>query len=171
MPSIRSIEIRQVGPEHVDALGRFFETLRAHNLDNHFHPHPLTLEAARERGAYRGKDLYFILLEVTEVAGYAMLRGWDEGYEIPSVGIAVHPIYRGLGIGKLLLGFLHLAAIRRGAEKTRLTVHLENHAALSFYRSYGYTFAPSKNDRSILVGHLSLRIFREAKVNTIGRGA
>ena len=64
-------------------------------MDKFFHPHPFTTEAARERAAYTGKDLYYVVIEGDEILGYGMLRGWDEGYEVPSLGIVIHPAHRG----------------------------------------------------------------------------
>jgi len=54
---------------------------------------------------------------VTEWWHTEMLRGWDEGYETPSLGIAVHPDARGLGLARTFMGFLHAAASFQGAAR------------------------------------------------------
>src|SRR5712691_6841309 len=77
------------------------------------------------------RDLYFLLLEEQRALGYGMLRGWDEGYAIPSLGVVIHPEAQGHGLGRLMMEFLRIAAIRRGAEKIRLRVALANKPALS----------------------------------------
>src|SRR5262249_51471092 len=124
-------------------------------VEKFFHPHPFTVEAARERAFYSGNDQYFVLLEGGEVQGYGMLRGWDEGYEIPSVGIVIHPDVEGQGFGRLLMDFLRVAAVRSGAKKILVRVHSENRVAVDLYRSLGYEFA-SQKDASSLVGFLDV---------------
>jgi ribosomal protein S18 acetylase RimI-like enzyme len=84
-----------------------------------------------------------------------MLRGWDEGYAIPSLGVVIRPEAKDHGVGRLMMEFLRIAAIRRGAEKIRLRVALANEPALSLYRSLGYDLRPDEDER-FLVGFLSL---------------
>jgi ribosomal-protein-alanine N-acetyltransferase len=149
------LEICPVAFSHVDALTRFFALLTKRGVDKVFHPHPFTVEAARERASYKGNDLYFVVLELGEVLGYGMLRGWDEGYQVPSLGIAIHPDFQGQGLGRLLMQFLCVMAARRGAEKIRLRVSEKNYAAVKLYRSLGFEFAPQEDGRD-LIGFLAL---------------
>jgi [ribosomal protein S18]-alanine N-acetyltransferase len=149
------IEICRVTSSHADALARFFELLTDRGIDKFFHPHPLTDEVARERAYYTGKDSYFAILASEEVLGYGMLRGWDDGYQIPSLGIVIHPDCQGQGLGRLLMSFLQVVAIRNGAKKIRLRVSVENHAAIRLYRALGYEFV-SQKDGENLVGFLAL---------------
>ncbi len=76
------------------------------------------------------------------MAGYGMLRGWDEGYEIPSLGIAILPGYQRKGLGRLLMTHLHEVARQRGAKRIRLKVYARNAAAVSLYSSLGYKLEP-----------------------------
>lgn len=148
------IEIRSLGPEWVEALAEFFRALGEAGDSKHFHPHPLTaLEAAR-RCRYRGNDVYHILVEDGRVLGYGMLRGWDEGYTVPSLGIAIHPAERGKGLAMAFMHFLHAAARRKGANKVRLKVHSDNAAAVGLYQGLGYAF--HGRERGQLVGILDL---------------
>jgi [ribosomal protein S18]-alanine N-acetyltransferase len=149
------MEIRVVGPTHADALARFFQKVKARGLEKHFHPHPLTNEAARQRAAYGGSDAYFVLIEKDEVLGYAMLRGWDEGFQIPSLGIAIHPDFQSLGLGRLMMDFLRVVAVQRGAKKIRLRVCPDNQRAVKLYHSLGYQMTP-ESDGPYLLGYLDL---------------
>ena len=148
-------EIRTLAPEHADALARFFEVLKADGANKFFLPHPLTAEAAREKANYDGKDLFVLLFKKNDVLGYGMLRGWDEGYDIPSLGIAIHPEEQSRGLGRLMMKFLATAASERGAKKIRLRVHRENKPAISLYRALGYHLV-SDDDGQYLVGYLKL---------------
>jgi [ribosomal protein S18]-alanine N-acetyltransferase len=84
-----------------------------------------------------------------------MLRGWDEGYDVPSLGIAVHPESRGQGLGELLMHFLHCAARRKGAREIMLKVYKENTAAYQLYLRLGYRF-DGEEQKGQLVGRLAL---------------
>jgi ribosomal protein S18 acetylase RimI-like enzyme len=144
------MEVHALCPAHADALARFFEVLKAHGIDKTFHPHPFTAEAARDRANYAGQDLYFVLLKGSDVMGYAMLRGWDEGYEVPSLGIALHPDAQGQGLGRLLMEFLHVASLQRGAKTIRLRVYRDNKSAITLYRSLGYKLTQDRDCRYLL---------------------
>lgn len=148
------LEIVRLAPTLSSALVAFFERLCEAGEEGFFHPHPLTREEAERLCGLSGRDTYYVMVCNEEVLAYGMLRGWDEGYDIPSLGIAVLPTLRGLGLGRLMMRFLHAAARRRGAEWVRLTVCPDNTAATGLYESLGYEF--DKSNRSNWVGKLQL---------------
>jgi ribosomal protein S18 acetylase RimI-like enzyme len=150
-----TIEISAVTLCHATALAEFFETVHEDGSDNFFHPHAMTREAASERAAYVGEDLYFVMTRGSKILGYGMLRGWDQGDQIPSVGIIIHPDFRGKGLGKLLMNFLHVSAALRGAKEVLLHVDQRNEVATKLYRSLGYKLTRERNHAE-LVGRLSL---------------
>ncbi|MFN8515656.1 MAG: GNAT family N-acetyltransferase [Chloroflexia bacterium] len=103
---------------------------------------------------YAGADLYYVLIAGDTILGYGMLRGWDAGYEVPSLGIAIHPQYRGSGLGKLLMQFLHCAARWKGATQIRLKVYPDNPRAIKLYQQLGYAFGKMEHEQ--LVGIATL---------------
>ena len=121
-----------------------------------FHPHPLDAPTARRIAHYAGQDLYYGTVYGKQLVGYGMLRGWDEGYAVPSLGVAVHPQARGAGVGKLLMHFLHAAARCRGATQVRLKVHRENEVALAMYQRLGYVFEAEAAPDGQVVGMIAL---------------
>lgn len=149
---LQMVEVRTFGPHLVGALEVFFAALKDAGDERQFHPHPLNRAEAERRVRYTGADLYYVLMDEDRVIGYGMLRGWDEGYEIPSLGIAVHPAERGKGLSRFIMLFLHAAAKRRGAKKVRLTVLPDNEPALRLYRELGYAFRDMGDGR--LEGHV-----------------
>lgn len=122
-------------------LGRFFDMIRQNGDDEYFHPHPFDLETAKRFCRYKGKDLYFIQKFDGEISGYGMLRGWEEGYKIPSLGILIHPGLRGKGLGEKFMGFLHEQARKKGADRVMLKVYPDNKKAVSLYEKMGYVFS------------------------------
>ena len=152
--NLSALELRIVDETLEQPLAELFRALKRAGDDKDFHPHPLSDEEAKRRAHYSGKDLYYVLVEGNKVLGYGMLRGWHEGYEVPSLGIAIHPSVRGMGLGKLFMQFLHAAAQRRGASKVRLKVYPDNTTAVTLYRGLGYTFQAEEAGQ--LVGFIDL---------------
>lgn len=138
--SSTALEIRRIDHSLERPLADFFRRLMQAGDDQNFHPHPFDDEMAQRLAYYAGKDLYYSVVDGDRVLGYGMLRGWDAGYDMPSLGIAILPEARGTGLGKLLMHFLHAAARRRGATRVRLKVHADNTVAFRLYQELGYVF-------------------------------
>jgi len=134
------LELRRVGPELERGLARFFAAMVAEGADRWFHPHPFTAEHASYLAGYHGRDLYYVAVHGDEVLAYGLLRGWDEGYSVPSLGIGVLTRARGTGLARMFMQFLHTAARFHGAPRVRLKVYPENVAAKRLYESLGYRF-------------------------------
>ncbi len=147
-------EILIIARSHQTALASFFQDLVRSGDEKYFHPHPLTCAEARARACYQGRDLYYGVLDKNIVVGYGLLRGWDEGYEIPSLGLAIHASARGKGLGQTLMHFLHAAARLRGCTQVRLTVSQDNIPALTLYKDLGYSLKDLKPGH--LVGTINL---------------
>jgi [ribosomal protein S18]-alanine N-acetyltransferase len=152
---IDQLEFRRPFPALESPLAAFFRHLHEGGEDRRFHPHPFTDEAARERCVYSGRDVYVAAWDGARVLGYGMLRGWDEGYAIPSLGIAVHAEARGIGLGRAVMLYLHAEARRREAPRIRLKVYPDNRNAVSLYRSLGYEYLPEL-EKGQLVGYKDL---------------
>jgi [ribosomal protein S18]-alanine N-acetyltransferase len=140
-----AIEFRRLDVDLEPALTEFLLALVDAGDTVHFQPHPFTAEYVATLARHTGDDLYFVLTEANRILAYGMLRGWDEGFSIPSLGIAVHPAARGSGLGRLMMRFLHAAAKRRSCSSVRLRVAVENRAAATLYESLGYRFTRSED--------------------------
>ena len=156
--SAESVRIRPLGSDDAQPLGVLFTELREDPDSVHFHPHPFTTDEARRIAERRGiqDDLYFGAFLDGRLIGYGMLRGWDEGYAIPSFGVAVGTNYRGLGVGRLLLRCAIAMARKRGAQTMILKVHPENSSAKHLYESEGFNFDPAPVAGGQLKGLLAL---------------
>jgi ribosomal protein S18 acetylase RimI-like enzyme len=152
-----SLEFVRLTPKWQAALECFFQDLKAGDDDVFFSPHPTDSGTLSRIAAYEGNDLYYLLVERGKVLGYGMLRGWDEGYQIPSLGLAIHSSARGQGLGLLLMNLLHMLAFRKGANKVRLRVRVDNQKALGLYRMLGYAFEENINKSDFLVGFKTIR--------------
>jgi GNAT superfamily N-acetyltransferase len=149
------LEIVKLNPEMKQALTSFFVDVAKDDYARYYHPYSLTPESAEELCALSGEDLHYVLIDSQTILGHGMLRGWDEGYSVPSLGIVIHPDAAHKGLGSMFVRFLHSAAWAKGCTKIRLAVYKDNVPALKMYKKLGYTFV-SKNEKE-LVGTLLKR--------------
>lgn len=155
---MNALSIRLIGPQDAKPLGELFVGLAGGSEARQFHPHPLTVAEARgiaEGSAVRA-DLYFAAFLGDRLVGYGMLRGWDEGFSIPSFGLAVGAAYRSRGIGRRLLRYAISLARERGASTMMLKVHLDNASARRLYESEGFVFEGIPEDPAQVKGLLAL---------------
>ena len=150
----KNLEYTLVSPSWTEQLAQFFNTVVANKDDLYFHPHLLTYEVAKKIATYEGDDLYFLQIKENEIVGYAMLRGWDEGFTIPSLGIVIHPDFRSQGLSVEFMGFLHNQARAKGATNVRLKVYSNNAGARHLYENLGYSFVAEENGQ--LIGYCTL---------------
>jgi ribosomal-protein-alanine N-acetyltransferase len=137
------MNIRSLSPSDVHALTRFFAAICAdEDTVSYFHPHSFDAETAQRICNRDGihKDRYFAAFDGQMIVGYAMLRGWDEGYEMPSFGVCVRPDARGRGIARSLLSEALSRARTAGACRMMLKAYGENAVARRLYESMGFVF-------------------------------
>ena len=150
-----NLEIRRTIPEMETQIVNLFRILADAQESDYFQPHPLTPEHASIIANYHGNDFYSFALLNDIAIGYGMLRGWDDGYDIPSLGLTIHPQFRGVGIGSLLIHYLHTVAMLRGCDNIRLRVNNYNYRAIKLYKKLGYEFKEDSKD--YLLGFLKLK--------------
>lgn len=151
-----SMELVRLSPYWQKGLKLFLQDLKDGGDEIFFSPHATDDISISKISNHNGKDLYYLIVEGKRVLGYGLLRGWDEGYTIPSLGVAIHPSARGIGLGKLFMDFLHMLALRRGANKVRLRVNRKNERAIGLYKSLGYAFEDDVKQTEYFVGFKNL---------------
>lgn len=147
-----SMEFRVLGPADAAILSEIFPSID----ETYFRPHPFTTDEASRISNEAGRDAYAILLEDDRAVAYGMLRGWSEGYEIPSLGIAVRTDCQGRGLGRLMMANLHAEARQRGATVIRLRVHPNNLKARRLYESLGYAYTGVDRDELVMLVDLDV---------------
>lgn len=148
----RAIEIIRVSPQWKNALKQFLLALESNGDSAYFAPHGYDDTTLDQITADANQDLHYVLAEGHAILGYGLLRGWNEGFAIPSLGIAISPHARGQGLATMLMQFLHAAAHRNGATKVRLRVLKQNEKARSLYSTLGYQFEGDDRNEQFLVG-------------------
>lgn len=140
-------------PENEAALADFFRDVQSDA--GLFHPHPLTDEFAHFACTHRGRDQFYGFFDEDDtLIAYGMLRGWDEGYEIPAVGLIVHPALRGRGQSEAFMRCLSSAAAAAGATRIRGRLLKRNTISRRMCERVGYKF--TIDDGDYLIGYADL---------------
>jgi len=151
-----ALEVRLLRPEGVAAALSLLKAVAAGPEGRFFHPHEVTEDILSGLASAPGQDLYYLLMSGDQALAYGLLRGWNEGYAVPSVGVAVSPLARRQGLGRMMMEFLHAAARVKGATRIRCRVHHENAKTVAMCRSLGYTFEPPDPAGGLMVGVMEL---------------
>lgn len=121
------------------ALADFFERNDDDSATRHFHPFPLNRLSAEALLKEKRRDSFFALWQEDRIIAFSMLRGFDEGYDIPSFGLLVDRHDRNKGLGRYLSDWTLLWADRSGIEAVRLNVYSDNPRAKALYESLGFS--------------------------------
>ena len=108
------------------------------DYNKHFIPFEFTNNKLESILSNAVKDLYIGIFVNKKIAGFYMLRGFDEGYETPSYGVWISSSYSNKGLAKLTLQHAISTCLLTGANKIMLKVHTENTIALNLYKKYGF---------------------------------
>lgn len=96
------------------------------------------LDWATGYASFRG-DLSRVVLEGSEIVGYALAAQEPDGCHIVQMGVV--PAARRRGLGRTLLRLVAVAAATEGTRELRLAVNLDNPGARALYASEGYRFS------------------------------
>ena len=129
---------RRLRPVDADALGALFERNDVPAVTDLFCPFPLTRATAHQLLRDGCKDLFFGLFHGGQLTAFSMLRGFDEGYAIPSFGLLVDRPQQRRGYGRALLRHTCRYADRAAVARVRLTVFLDNPGARALYEAEGF---------------------------------
>lgn len=156
-----TLTIQRLQPAHERTLAALFATIAADPAAANFHPHVFSAASARDIAGSQGKDIYLGLWADGDLCGYGLLRGWDAGFAVPSLGIYLAPAARGRGLSRPLMTSLHGHARSSGADRVRLKVYPDNQAAVRLYETLGYVFGAMEGGQR--VGLLDLMAARDDK--------
>lgn len=130
--------IRELGPDEEPALVRFFEANDRPQVTDLFFAFPFTAETATRICRDLRKDRYFATFLGEEIVCLGMLRGWDEGYEIPTFGMTADYRHNGRGYGWRMWRWVMGYAAQLGARKLRITTHLHNEIIIGMAQKLGF---------------------------------
>jgi ribosomal protein S18 acetylase RimI-like enzyme len=130
--------IRSTQEDDLLVLSQFFARNNLPSVTRQFDPFPLTCETAFRITRVQHQDRYYVALLGSCLVGFAMLRGWDEGYSIPSLGILIDKSHHQSGYGRMMLQYVIKQAYAIGCFRIRLSVYASNSRALRLYQLHGF---------------------------------
>ena len=101
-------------------------------------------------------DVYTGVFLRGQLVVFFMLRGWDEGFEIPAFGILVDEKHRGRGLEMLSLETAKVICKLRGAPRMMLKMHPENISAKGVARKIGFFHVGEEVGSGNLIYHCDL---------------
>jgi RimJ/RimL family protein N-acetyltransferase len=104
----------------------------------YFQPFPFDEGTLRRILEQRREDMYFVALWAGEPAGLYMLRGFDQGYAVPSYGVWIAPAFSRRGIGWATLTHAAATCRDRRCAELMLKVHPRNARAMRMYERFGF---------------------------------
>jgi len=119
-----------------------------------FGPHEYSYEGLLKEIISKPNDYYVFLMDEDKIISYGFLRGWSEGYDIPSLGIIIDINHRGKKLSNIMMEHLHQISIDKGAKKIRLRVNKQNYKAISLYNKLDYVLTDF--DENTLIGFKTL---------------
>ena len=138
MAQLIDLIIREIISEDYELLAYFFDENNVPDVIRVFHPFSLDGKSAYDIACMDHLDRYYIALSDNKIIGFCMLRGWDEGYSIPSFGVLVDRKFQNLGLGRKITVHAIEEAKRFGCHRVRLSVYASNKIALNLYTSLGF---------------------------------
>jgi ribosomal protein S18 acetylase RimI-like enzyme len=131
--------IRQAQETDCEDLGRFFEQNNRPEVTRYFHPFQLCRLSAYLIACTEHLDKYYVAIKGERIIGLCMLRGWDEGFNIPSFGVLVDFRFQGVALGKKMTEFSVAEAKQIGCPAIRLSVYASNIRGKRLYENLGFT--------------------------------
>lgn len=132
------MQVWQIDWTSESLLAQLFNENNLPIITRYFCPFPLNASSAKIIANYYGQDRYYLAIKKNQAVGFFMLRGWDEGFNIPSFGVMVDHRYQGQGIGRLLTKEAIVVAQELACPAIRLTVFASNKVAYSLYQKLGF---------------------------------
>jgi len=133
----KSIEIKQIGLEHASTLAKALANEKSDYL-KYFTPFEFSLQSITNIFTQMVKDKFFGIFVNEIIVGFYILRGLDEGYDIPSYGVWISSKFSNKGLSKLTLYHAFSFCRINSISKLMLKVHPENTTAKKLYESLGF---------------------------------
>jgi N-acetylneuraminate synthase/N,N'-diacetyllegionaminate synthase len=121
----------------------------------HFNPFGFEEESVRAELEKARKDRYWGMRCGGELAGFFMLRGFDEGYERPAFGVFIAEQFAGRGLARRALAEATQWCEEIGVKEMMLTVYPENTAAVRIYEAAGFVASGGDAKKIIMTKRVS----------------
>lgn len=135
--NLLTLEIKNLTTDHSKELSELLQSADK-DYTQYFIPFTFDFETILKILTNAVKDQYYGIFAKNTLVGFYMLRGFDDGYVIPSYGVWIAKDYSSKGISKLTLQHAISFCKINNIKKLILKVHPENIIAKNIYESFGF---------------------------------
>lgn len=132
-----AFEIKRINVHHSEELANLLQGSDK-EYSKYFIPFTFDLETISGILSKAIKDQIYGIYVQNEIAGFYMLRGFDEGYSVPSYGVWIAKKFSGKGLSTFTLQHAISFCKLNSIKKIMLKVHPDNLAAKHIYEKYGF---------------------------------
>ena len=150
------LSIRPLRTEDAPALSKW---LRAQPpaYARFFHPFAYDESVIADALARQGRDVFMGLFWQEQVVGFFMLRGWNEGYDVPAFGILIDEQYRGYGLEMAALDTAKVICRLRNVSRLMIKMHPDNISAKGVARKTGFVQTGVEAASGNLIYHYDIK--------------
>ncbi|MCA1567605.1 MAG: GNAT family N-acetyltransferase [Acidobacteria bacterium] len=123
-----------------------------------FRPFGYDEPAIADALARQGRDVFMCLFfGHAQIVGFFMLRGWNEGYEVPAFGILIDEQYRGYGLEMAALDTAKVICRLRNVPRLLIKMHPDNISAKGVARKTGFVQTGVDEASGNLIYHYEIK--------------
>lgn len=134
---ISALEIKRLNINQSEELANLLQSADD-NYSQYFIPFPFDLKTISEVLSKSIKDQVYGIYVEDNLVGFYMLRGFDEGYSVPSYGVWISEKYSNKGLSTFTLQHAISFCKLNSIKKIMLKVHPDNITAKHIYEKYGF---------------------------------
>jgi RimJ/RimL family protein N-acetyltransferase len=150
------LEIRALEPNDAAALSTMLRSQRSEYV-RYFTPFPFDETTLTKILTAKVRDVFLGLYWDNKLAAFLMLRGWDEGYDVPAFGVVVAEEFAGQGLGALTLELAKVVSRLQGSSRLMLKVNPDHTSARALYSRAGFQETGLDSRTADITMHLTLR--------------
>jgi len=105
----------------------------------------------------REQDVFMGIFWQSRLVGFFMMRGWDEGYEVPAYGALIDEGHSGRGLATLSLRIAKAICKLSRSPRIMLKVHPANTRAKSLFQRAGFVETGVDPGSGILIFHFDFQ--------------
>lgn len=134
---ISALEIKRLNINQSEELANLLMDSKQ-KYSQYFIPFSFDLETISEVLSKTIKDQIYGIYVEDNLVGFYMLRGFDEGYSVPSYGVWISEKYSNKGLSTFTLQHAISVCKLNSIKKIMLKVHPDNITAKHIYEKYGF---------------------------------
>jgi len=135
--TVLSLEIKRLNNNHSEDLTNLLQS-STQQYSQYFNSLSFDLETISGILSKSIKDQIYGIYVEDNLVGFYMLRGFDEGYSVPSYGVWISEKYSNKGLSTFTLQHAISFCKLNSIKKIMLKVHPDNVAAKHIYEKYGF---------------------------------